>query len=187
MRHRIFIAINLPEKIKKHISVYQIKWAELPCRWTKEENLHITLAFLGYLSDEELVELCGVVKEVSSRHEPFVISLNKIIYGPPKQPSRMVWLEGERSEKLGKLKKDLENSLPIEREKENRQYVPHITLGRLKMWEFREIEPAERPEINEDVSFSFEVKSINHGERFEKRRSGIYYFRISAIIFKNLI
>ena len=63
MRHRIFIAINLPEDIKKKLTDYQAKWLELPCRWTKKENLHITLMFLGYLSDEELLEILKILAE----------------------------------------------------------------------------------------------------------------------------
>lgn len=163
MKHRIFIAINLPEDIKKQLSDYQYKWLELPCRWVKKENLHITLAFLGYLPEEELLEVCRITKEVVLRNGSFFINLKKIIYGPPKQPPRMVWIEGEKSEELGKLQNDLENSLrglPTKVEEENRPYTPHITLGRLKQWEFREIEQEERPEINEEINLSFEVKSI---------------------------
>ena len=173
MRHRIFIAINFPENVKKKLSEYENKWLELPCRWTKKENLHITLAFLGYISDEELVEICKITKEVASKHEPFFINLNKIIYGPPKKPPRMVWAEGEKSEELGKLQKDLENSLSglsteLESE-EGRGYTPHITLGRLKLWEFRQIEPEERPEVNEEIFLTFDVSSIEVMESQLKR------------------
>jgi 2'-5' RNA ligase len=187
MQHRIFIAINLPENIKKKLTDYQLKWPELPCRWTKKENLHITLAFLGYLIDEELLEILKITKEVASRHEPFFINLNKILYGPLKQPPRMVWIEGERSEELGKLQKDLENALSsdqtltkTDREQEARPYAPHITLGRLKQWEFREIEPEERPEVNEDVFFNFEVKSIEIMESQLKRGGPEYTILESA-------
>ena len=178
MKHRIFIAINLPENIKKQLSDYQSRWPELPCRWTKKENLHITLAFLGYLNDEELVEICKITKEVASRHEPFLITLNKIIYGPPHNTPRMIWAEGEKSEKLGKLQKDLENSLSglsseLE-EEQGRDYTLHITLGRLRQWEFRQIEPEERPEVNEEINLSFEVGSIEVMES-ELKRGGPEY------------
>jgi len=174
MRHRIFIAINLPEDIKKKLTDYQAKWLELPCRWTKKENLHITLMFLGYLSDEELLEVLRLTREAAQRHESFSINLKKIIYGPPKKlPPRMVWAEGEKSEELGKLQNDLENSLlasPIKSlESESRPYAPHITLGRIKAWEFRGIEPEERPEINEEINLSFEVNSIEVMESQLKR------------------
>jgi RNA 2',3'-cyclic 3'-phosphodiesterase len=159
--HRIFIAINLPEKIKNNLSNQQLKWVELPCNWTNEENLHITLAFLGYLNDEELVELCNIVKEVAMRHDPLMIKLDKIIYGPSEHLPKMVWVKGERNKELEDLQKDLEGCLPVEKEKETRQYVTHITLGRLKQWEFRKIEPEERPEINENINLAFEAESID--------------------------
>lgn len=176
MNHRVFIAINLPENIKKKLTDYQLKWPELPCRWTKKENLHITLAFLGYLTDEELFEVCKITKEVALRHEPFFINLNKILYGPPKKPPRMIWIEGEGSKELGKLQKNLENALSSAQaltkadiEQETRPYTSHITMGRLKQWEFMQIEIEERPEVNEDVSFNFEVKSIEIMESRLKR------------------
>ena len=112
MQHRIFIAINLPDKVKNKLSEYRAKWPELPCRWTKGENLHITLAFLGYLADDELPEVLRITKETILKHNPFSISLNKIIYGPPKKiPPRMIWAQGEKNEELGRLQKDLEACL----------------------------------------------------------------------------
>jgi len=187
MRHRIFIAINLPEDVKKKLSDCQLKWPELPCRWTKKENLHITLAFLGYLNDEELVEICKITKEVASKYEPFFITLNKIIYGPPKNPPRMIWAEGEKSEELGKLQKNLENALAglstelekLENEK-SKGYASHITLARLKQWEFRQIEPEERPEVNEEINLSFEVGSIEVMES-ELKREGPEYVVLESV------
>jgi len=180
--HRIFIAINLPEEIKKQLLDYQSKWPELPARWVKPDNLHITLAFLGYLSDEELLEILKIAKEVAQKHGGFSINLNKIFYGPPgKMPPRMVWVEGEKSNELGKLQKDLENALAsseaLAKEdlvSEARPYTPHITLGRIKQWEFRQIEPEERPRIDEDISLSFEVKSIEVMESQLKRTGPEY-------------
>ncbi len=182
MRHRIFIAINLPEDIKKNLVDYQTKWPELPIRWTKKENLHITLMFLGYLSDEELLEVLKMTKEIASHQSAFLINLKKIIYGPPKKvPPRMVWAEGEKSKELGKLQKDLENSLlsseALAKEDltiEARPYAPHITLGRIKAWEFRKIEPEERPEVNEEINLNFEVNSIEVMES-ELKRGGAEY------------
>jgi len=189
MRHRIFIAINLPKEIKRELEKYQSKWPELPIRWTKAENLHITLAFLGYISDEELVEVLRITKEVAQRHQPFSITINKILYGPPKKmPPRMVWAEGEKSEELGKLQKDIENSIfssqiKITTEKENKPYAPHITLGRIKQWEFRQIEPDEKPEINEDVSLVFDVNSIEVMES-QLKRGGSEYTILESIPLK---
>ena len=160
MKHRIFIAINLPENIKNILSSYRDKWPDLPVRWTKKENLHITLEFLGYLIDEELIELFQKTKELALKNESFSIRLNKICYGPPnKKPSevrtpRMVWATGEKTKEFNLL--------------------PHITLGRLKTWEWRRIEPEERPEVNEEIDLTFEVNSIEIMESVLKRTGPEY-------------
>ena len=224
MRHRIFIAINLPEDIKKKLADFQFKWPELPARWTKPENLHITLAFLGYLTDEELPEVIKITKEVAQRHQPFSINLNKILYGPPKmpysetksltgrldkvenRPPRMIWVEGacpelvegacpepacrelvepvegKKVDKLSNLKNDLENALSgsVRYQKENRPFSPHLTLGRIREWEFRQIDPEERPEVETDISLSFEVNSIEVMESQLKRGGPDYTVLESA-------
>jgi 2'-5' RNA ligase len=186
MRHRVFIAINLPEDIKKRLSDYQKKWPTLPVRWVREDNLHITLVFLGYLNDEELLEVIKIVKEIASKNPSFSINLNKIIYGPPKKfPPRMIWIEGEKSQELANLQKDLENALYSSsvkgiKEGEIRPYSPHITLGRIKNWEFRKIEPEERPGVSEEISLSFPVESIEVMESQLKRGGSEYTILESA-------
>ena len=154
MRHRIFIAINLPEDIKKKLADYQLKWPDLPARWTKKENLHIALEFLGDTTDEELVDVLKLAEKTAEAHEPFFINFKKIIYGPPKGTPRMIWAVGEKIKDFN--------------------ITPHITLARLKTWEFKQMEPEERPQINEDINLSFEVNSIEVMESQLKRGGPTY-------------
>lgn len=172
---RIFIAINLPEDIKKKLADYQSKWPDLPARWTKKENLHITLAFLGNTTDEELLEVLKLAKETALKQEPFFINLKKIIYGPQKGSPKMVWAEGEKSEELGKLSAELNKE-------QQRGYTPHITLARLRTWEFKQIELEERPEIDEDINLSFQVSSIEVMES-ELKRGGPNYAILESVPF----
>ena len=165
MRHRIFIAINLPEDIKKKLAEYQLKWPELPVRWTKKDNLHITLEFLGYVADDELLQVFQNAREFASKHKPFSVTLNKICYGPPnKIPPRMIWAVGERTKEL--------------------DFLLHITLGRIKTWEFRQIEPEERPEVSEEINLSFEVNSIEIMES-QLKRGGSEYVILESCPMKN--
>lgn len=179
MGNRIFISINLPEDIKKRLASYQDKWPELPARWTKPENIHITLIFIGYANDEELVEVCRIVKEAASRHSGFSVRINKVCYGPPKKmPPRMVWAVGERSSEFASLKEGLEKSLAgsgrIRFSPEKRESHIHITLARIRQMEWRRIEPEERPEIEEGIDLSFPVNSIEIMESKLKRGGAEY-------------
>ncbi|MBZ1348470.1 MAG: hypothetical protein KYQ20_01780 [Candidatus Nealsonbacteria bacterium] len=165
MRHRIFTAINLPENIKNKLAEYQVKWPELPIRWTLKDNIHITLEFLGYISNDELLDVLKKTRELASKQKPFSITLNKICYGPPKKmPPKMVWVVGERIKEFN--------------------LVPHITLGRIKIWEFKQIEPEERPEVNEEINLKFEVNSIEVMESVLKK-GGPEYIILESCQFQN--
>jgi len=185
MLHRIFIAINLPEKVKNKLSGFQLKYPSLPARWTKKENLHITLIFIGLTTTEEIQNISESVKQIVQKHKSHLISLNKICYGPPKKmPPRMIWITGEESKETSKLYKELKNSFFNSNLKnfksENRAYYPHITLARIRGWEFRRIEPEERPQIKEDVSLNFEVNSIEIMES-QLKKTGPEYTILESI------
>lgn len=181
-RHRIFIAINLPHDIRKSLTSFEKKWQDLPARWTPLENLHITLVFLGDITDEELGETCIAVKEVSKKHRLFDIVLDQIGYGPDKKtPPRMLWASGQKSEELSLLKKDLEDSL-LEKvifKPEERSFSPHITLARINTLAWRAIEPEERPEVAENIDINFTVELLEVMES-ELTRQGPRYTIIES-------
>ena len=182
-RHRIFIAINLPNDVKKYLAGFEKKWADIPAKWTPVENLHVTLVFLGDLTDEELGEVCVAVKEVVKNHTSFNISLNKIAYGPEgKIPPRYIWVGGERLEEMSLLKKELEESF-LEQinnfKPELKAFSPHITLARVKEWEWRAIEPEERIEVAENIDTTFTVESIEVMES-ELKKDGPQYTIIES-------
>lgn len=185
------MAINLPRDIKKELYLHQKKWPELsrsqsdrgsstgsgPAKWVTQDNLHITLVFLGYLSDLQVGEACLVLKEVLQKYNSFELKLSKITYGPVGKPQpRMVWVEGERNKQLSLIKKDLQVSLleKINFAPEKKAFNPHITLARLNAFEWRAMELEERPEINENIELPFVVESIELMESQLKRGGPIY-------------
>jgi RNA 2',3'-cyclic 3'-phosphodiesterase len=180
MMHRIFLAVNLPAKAKAELLGPQEQRDDLSARWTRPENMHLTLVFLGNTSDAELEETKRVAKEVALRHKPFSFLLSKIVYGPsPKQP-RMIWATGETPKELLSLHKDLANAL---QQKEEHLFSLHITLARMSEWEFRSIDPEERPEINQDISFEVPVSSFEIMES-KLGRGGAKYSVIESIPLK---
>ena len=178
MLKRVFIAINLPENLKKKLLEFQQKFKELPAKWVKKENLHLTLIFLGYLKDFHLEKVKEITNKVSKEFSPFSVFLKRACFGPPKIfPPRLVWVELEKNENLENLVKKLQNLLKENKIPfviEEREFLPHITLARIKKWEFQRMEPEERPKINEILKESFEVKSIEIMESHLKRSGAEY-------------
>ncbi len=182
-KHRIFIAVNFPREIKTKLLSYQNQWPDLPVRWTKSDNLHITLVFIGYVDEDELLDICKLVHQITKRHKIFNINLEKILLGPPNRPPRMIWAEGEESQELAGLKNDLEKSLlnlagSGHRRQELRALRPHITLARFKQWEWQRVSP--KPQINLEIAASFPVKSIEVMESELKREGAEYTVLESA-------
>jgi len=162
-KKRIFIAINLPKKVKEKLLEYRY---DIPAIWTKKDNLHITLAFLGYIADEELMDIFKIAEDVASNNSAFSLKMEKISYGPK---NRMVWAVGENSPSLIKLKQSLDNKLRI-----TGKFSFHITLARIKAWDWQRIDPEDRVEISEDIDLNFKVESIEIMESVLKREGPEY-------------
>lgn len=170
MVRRMFIAINLPEPLKTELLSYREKWKDIPCRWTAKESLHITLVFLGNTSDTELQEISKILHKVAVKYAPFSIELSRISYGPSLKDPRMVWVEGKASKELLSLQKDIAKEFV----EEKRSWALHLTLARLNELEFRRIDPTERPDVEEEISVSFPVHSIEIMESKLKRGGAEY-------------
>jgi len=177
MRHRVFIAINLPNNIKEKIRVeieeLRPYFKLVPIRFLPPENWHITVSFLGYQDDVALDIIMKVIERVVRRSELITIKFERLLYGPINKSPRMIWLVGDKStsDKLGKLKILLENELAasgINFRQENRSFTAHITLARLA-----EIS-GKLPSIEKNVTLTFLTETLDLMES-TLRSSGAEY------------
>lgn len=130
-QRKIFIGISLPATAKKKLTEKLEKWQNLPIRWSFEENLHITLLFIGYVTDEAVMDICARVRAAAQKIEGLDIKFEKINLGPDEKNPKMVWLSGEANENLKNMVVVLENELGIARTFRN-EFRPHVTLGRIR-------------------------------------------------------
>ncbi len=126
-------------------------------RLTPPANIHLTLKFLGDVSQEDLGRLAEVLEPVRERHEPFEAGISGFGAFPSTRRARILWAGiGEGSEPLSALARDVDNSLePLGFEREDRVYVPHLTLGRARG---RPV-ALEAPEITSSIP-GFRVRSV---------------------------
>lgn len=160
---RLFIAINLPDKIKEQIAGLLQNLAKnnknKPIKWVMGDGLHITLHFLGYADGmlEEQVKLA--MQSLSGKFGELKFILGKISAFPNLASPRVIFLECEQTNgksvfKLQELlgKKLIQLGIVVD----ERLWKPHITLGRVKeRCDFKTWDCAVEP-LNFSVS-SFEL------------------------------
>jgi len=160
-RKRVFVAITLPENIARRIYDLRLRWPDLPCRWIKPENLHITLIPPMYLDDDQTASLAAALKSGLKGYQPFTLVFKRVIYGPPGKSPRMIWIEGGPSNELIALKSAVDDIILgalVPFRQESRPPKPHITACRMFKEEWRLYEP--KPEINEQFNVTITVNDI---------------------------
>ncbi len=103
-------------------------------------GIHLTLAFLGELSDDQLAEAVDATEEAAQKAIPFEYRLKGLgIFGSPHQP-RVIWMGVEdmpsgkiQGSPLQQLHRVLTKELELRNfETEKRPFSPHLTLARIK-------------------------------------------------------
>jgi 2'-5' RNA ligase len=158
MKRRLFIAINLPEGDKNRINKLIAKWQDLPVVWSRTDNFHLTLLFLGYVDDENLLDLCEKIKNVTGQFQSLDVEFNQVGFGPDDDDPKMIWLKGEANENLQRLQESLEKELGFYSHS-RREYRPHITLGRIRRGRWSKL--SEQPQINQKFMLSFPASSLD--------------------------
>jgi 2'-5' RNA ligase len=150
MKLRLFTALTLSSGLQKKIAFLEKKIEDLTnfkFPWIKIDNLHLTLVFLGYMNYENYLKVEEIFKNLNWQKR-IELKINKIDYGPPGH-KRMIWLYLERNQDLENLKNLIEeklNQAQIPYQREDRAFLPHINLARLK-GDF------ELPAIKEDLGW----------------------------------
>ncbi|VVB60727.1 RNA 2',3'-cyclic phosphodiesterase [uncultured archaeon] len=126
---RCFIEIDIPQSIKEYLSgkAERIKSMERPDNAysfsiTKKENLHITIAFLGEISENRVDAVIKKVSEIAGNYRPFECTLSKIEVIPKKRP-RVIWVSLDESNTLSKLSEEIKEALMVKGE--NKEFAPH--------------------------------------------------------------
>jgi len=135
MGTRAFICVELDEGIRKNVAELQRRLAVGNLvKWVEEENLHLTLKFMGDLSDEQVLMTSRILQSAVNGFEPFEFELRSIGTFPRSRAPRVVWVGVKDDaemlvELVGRLEERLE---PVGARKETRKFSPHLTMGRVR-------------------------------------------------------
>lgn len=133
---RTFVAIPIPDNLGAKVGRLQSQLAaQVPdVRWASSGDFHLTLAFLGDVDDTDLNNVCRVVAEVSRGVESFELRIEGFGVFPDAERPRTLWtgLVGPGLEPLGRLRTAIADALTHLKYPPDKQFHPHVTLGRLK-------------------------------------------------------
>lgn len=173
MKKRLFVAIQLPERLRDVFAEYQAQYSAPGLRWVSAENLHITVLFIGYADEEVLTKIEEKISNVCSKTQPFSLAFEQICFGPPSRPPRMIWAVFSGGAEYKNLSDVMYHALrefgfPDTRNKES---IVHITLARFRDPSVAKAVQLPQPEVKEGV---FEVLSCDLMES-KLARSGAQY------------
>lgn len=143
---RLFIAFDPPVQFKKRIikSISPLVSNIDNLRWVREENLHLTLKFIGNIgADNKIVE--AKLKEIRNSLNKtsknfFQLDLEFDSFGIFRNRQVIIWLGIKENKELETLVKMLDKEMEkIGIQKEKRKYSPHITIGKGKNLTEKEI------------------------------------------------
>lgn len=134
---RLFIAIDLPIEIKRELHKFEqelAKYISRGVKWVELENLHFTIRFLGETEEEKIPNITRIMDEVSQELNPFNISLKELGTFPNFKNPRIIWIGIEKGKKeILNLFNKLEGKITeLGFRKEEKDFSPHLTLGRVK-------------------------------------------------------
>jgi len=133
---RSFLAFELPPEIREQIGEISkaLRKSGLPARWAREENIHLTIVFLGSIEANVVEDLKETVGSIAKGFTGFTVKLSGVGVFPNFRKPRVLWigLDGDR-EGLSRLRDKLQDALTVfGLREEKRPFQAHLTLGRFK-------------------------------------------------------
>lgn len=125
---RLFVALALPEAIRA--ACERLQQGVPGARWIPGENMHLTLRFLGEVSNADFDDVMHALADVVVA--PFEIEVSGVGHFETRQVPTALWAGIRPSPALKHLQAKVERAvraagLPPE----TRKFAPHITLARL--------------------------------------------------------
>lgn len=126
---RLFIAIDL-EGQGNYLKELQGMLPSDLGRLKPSGSFHLTLKFLGDVFEEDVEKIRQALRNI--RSSPFKMKLKEIGFFPSASFIKVVWAGFEEQKELIRLQKDIEKALEDFNIRQDFEFVPHVTLARVK-------------------------------------------------------
>jgi 2'-5' RNA ligase len=135
---RVFCALELPQhvcdRVLQHIAKLKESTPQARASWARAANLHLTIKFLGDISQHGVDDLSAAAARAAASVEPFHLRVDQSGVFPQRGPAKVLWLSVEDlAGTLTRLQTTLEEEFALAGfAKEARPFHPHLTVARLR-------------------------------------------------------
>jgi 2'-5' RNA ligase len=138
---RIFIAVKIGvgDKLSRMISSMKSEFSSEGIKWTTNDNIHITLAFLGDTDGNKIKNITSMLNALCKTIIKFELTLRGTGVFKNINDPRILWTGIDPSERLMDLNRIIIGGLRESgHEIEERPFSPHLTIGRIKYFRDKE-------------------------------------------------
>src|SRR5574343_432151 len=134
---RLFVGLSLSPQLTKRLEREMVVFGEWPIIPTRRQNIHVTVLFLGFLSEDALTEVLEGVEEAAKLSSPFELHFDRIGYYPDQDEANVtqIRLYGESHPALLALCQHLDHELGY-LVPDKKSFRPHVTLGKVRRGKF---------------------------------------------------
>ena len=130
---RLFAALNFPPQVRQDLwqVTAPLRDRGLPVKWVRAEAIHLTLKFLGDVSEERDGELRAALGRAAAGARALTLELGGFGVFPDARRPRVLWVGIGAEPALEILQHHVEQEFaPLGFPTEARAFRPHVTLGR---------------------------------------------------------
>ena len=132
---RCFVAIEIPQQMQallKHKQTH-LRSKIRKASWTKPENFHLTLKFLGDVHPETLADVREALRRVAEAQTSFSMELGGVGAFPNLNRPRVLWIGVKQgAPTLSRLAKSLNREMRALGFSMDTRFHPHFTLARFR-------------------------------------------------------
>lgn len=135
MNLRLFIAIDMPERVREDITELSnlLMKYDTDVKWVAPHNIHLTVKFLGSTPEAMIDTIRESLVAAVSECEPFHLAIKGTGAFPTEKHPRVIWVGVADSDALRSLRDRIEKSMAVLGfPKEEKDFHPHLTLGRVR-------------------------------------------------------
>lgn len=129
---RLFVALEIPAAVRESLAalIRELRPLAPQVKWARTENLHLTLKFIGEAPPAKADAIRAALGEVRGEGA-FELRFCGLGFFPNEKRPRVFWAGMESDGRLPRLAAEIDAKLePLGIAREERAFVPHLTLAR---------------------------------------------------------